>query len=69
MTAGPIPNSVKMSRNAIITVATAMVPNAAGDTLRASTAVMAREMNIPEYLATAIQNTPLAISCLMVGIA
>ena len=65
MMAAPNPISIKISRKAVMTVATAIVPNADGDTLRARMAVMPNEINTHEYLATAIQNTPLAISCLI----
>ena len=56
--------SVKMSRKTMSTVAMAMVPNASGETLRARMAVMPSEMTMPEYLASAIQKMPCAISFL-----
>lgn len=42
----------------MITVATATTPKSSGDNMRASTAVTIKEINIPEYLAIAVQKTP-----------
>ena len=60
-----MPKSVKISRNDKTTVAMAIVPKAAGEMCRARIAVIPSDMNIPEYFANAIQNTPFVSSSLI----
>ena len=62
------PILVKMLKKLMITVATATTPKSSGDNMRASTAVTIKEINIPEYLAIAVQKTPEKICCFILAI-
>ena len=63
--AGPIPISARILRKCKITRAMATVPNAEADIHRDSMATTIKDTTIPEYLASAIQNTPFMTSDLI----
>ena len=69
--AGDIPISVKIAKKLIITVAIATIPKSSGESKRDRTAVTAREIRIPEYLAIAVYRTPdksvFFVDCILLG--